>query len=97
MDGFTTLEYLISFPGMIATVILLTQFTKGMFDTMVSNNTKYIVFFYALMLCIVAAVFQGNFTTNSLILQTILVWLINSVIIWFAAMKTFELVVNKKQ
>ena len=96
MDNFTTMAYLLSFPGMIAAVILLTQFTKKMFDGVFKNNkTKYIVYAYALILCVVAAMFHGKFITKADILETILVWMVNSVIVWFAAMKAFETVSKK--
>ena len=95
MEGFTTLTYLLSFPGMIAAVIMLTQFTKKMFDKLLDNQTKVIVYGYAAILSVVAGAFQGKFTTSAEIIETCLIWTINSIIVWFAAMKSFEMVDEK--
>ncbi len=95
MDNFTTMEYLLSFPGMIAAVIILTQFFKGMFDKITSHETKYVVYMFAATLCITAAIFKGEFVTVKQVMSTSLVWLVNSVIVWFAAMKAFETVSRK--
>ena len=94
MTEFTTLQYLISFPGMIAAVILLTQFTKRMFDKLGASNTKYVVYGYAIVFSIIAALVLGDFANTTKALETSLVWLVNSVIVWFTAMKTFEMVVK---
>lgn len=96
MNEFTTLAYLLSFPGMIAAVIMLTQFTKGMIDSLFTVKTKFVVFFYAFIFCVVAAMFQGDFTSPPAILSTLIVWFVNSVIIWFASMKAFEEVIQNK-
>lgn len=90
MDNFTSMEYLLSFPGMIVAVIMLTQWTKSLFDKWITNKTKYIVFAYSLTFCIIASAFQGKFTSGQAILETCLVWAMNSVIVWFAAMKAYE-------
>jgi hypothetical protein len=94
--NFTTLAYLLSFPGMIAAVIMLTQFFKGMFDWLGENKTKYVVYGFSFILCFIAGCFQGKFGTGREILETCLIWTINSVIIWFSAMKAFELATSKK-
>jgi hypothetical protein len=97
MEDFTTLAYLLTFPGMIAAVILLTQFTKKMFDSLLPNQTKYVVYFFSLWLCIAAAAFNGTFVNVGSIFETVIVWFINSIIVWFAAMKTFELAMGKNK
>lgn len=89
-ENFTTLEYLLSFPGMIAAVIMLTQFTKGMFDKVVNHATKYVVYAWSFILCVVSVVVNGDLSSTESILTTILVWFINSIIVWFSAMKAFE-------
>lgn len=97
MENFTTLAYLLSFPGMIAAVIMLTQWTKKMIDDIKPMPTKYVVYFYALSFCIVAGIFQGNISNVSAALETIIVWFVNSIIVWLAAMKAFETVLTKKE
>jgi len=89
-DDFTTIGYLLSFPGMIAAVIMLTQFTKKMWDNVGVNHTKFIVLGYSLVFCVLAAMLNGSFVSPSVIAQTVLVWTVNAVIIWFASMKAFE-------
>lgn len=95
-NNFTTLSYILSFPGMIAIVIMLTQFTKSIFDGVFENRTKYIVYGWSLFFCILAAVILGNWENMKSILDTLVVWMCNSVIVWFAAMKAFE-VISKKE
>jgi len=90
MNEFTTLAYLLSFPGMIIAVVTLTQFTKKMFDKIKNNRTKYVVYGYSLILCIVGAIVSGGS-----IMHLIVLWGMNSVIVWFAAMKSFEIVLEK--
>lgn len=90
MEGFTTLAYLLSFPGMIATVVLLTQFFKKMADKLKPNKTKYVVYAISAVLCLVAFIVLGNKETASDAVASLFVWAINSVIVWFASMKAFE-------
>lgn len=91
MDQFTTLKYLLSFPGMVLAVVLLTQFTKSMLDKLVRHQTKYVAYMFSLMLCVTAALFHGKFVGTAQIVETSLVWMVNSIIVWFAAMKAFEM------
>ena len=92
MDNFTSFEYVMSFAGMIATVIMLTQFTKSIIDKIMENKTKYVVLGFATLLCVIAAVFFGDFTSFANVLKTVLVWIVNDVIVWMAAMKAFEVI-----
>jgi len=89
-EDFTTIDFILSYPGMIIVVVMLTQFTKSMWDKMKPNNTRYVVLAYSILFCILAAILHGEFTTPMLIVQTILVWGVNAIIIWFASMKSFE-------
>ena len=95
ISNFVTAEYVFSFAGMIVIVGLLTQFTKSLFDKIISNRTKYVVYGYAFLLCALAAAWQGKFSTGREIVETCVIWLINSVIVWFAAMKAFETISRK--
>lgn len=89
-ENFITIDVLLSFAGMIVAVCMLTQFTKSMFDNIVENRTKWVAYGWTFALCFLAAALQGQFDSISLILQTIAVWLVNSVIVWFASMKAYE-------
>lgn len=86
-EQFVDLKYLVSFPGMIAVVIMLTQFTKKLFDLMLPNKTKYVAYGWTIVLTALAAAILGDWTNP---IPTVIVWLINSVIVWFASMKAFE-------
>jgi hypothetical protein len=88
-DQFVSIDYLISFPGMIAVVVLLTQFTKKLFDSLLPNQTKYVAYGWTLLLTIVVASMIGDWVNP---VSTAVVWLINSCIIWFSSMKTFEII-----
>ncbi len=92
MDNFTSFGYVMSFAGMIATVIMLTQFTKGLIDKIIENKTRYIVLVFSTILCIVAAIFFGSYVSFAETVKTVLVWVVNDVIVWMAAMKSFEIV-----
>jgi hypothetical protein len=89
-ENFVSFDYIMTFTGMVILVGLLTQFTKSMLDKIVENKTKYLVYGYSLFFCIVAAVLTGTWTGTTEIVQTIITWGINSVVIWFAAMKAYE-------
>jgi len=95
MNEFATLAFILSFPGMILVVTILTQVTKNLVDRLFNFDTQYLVYFYSLMLCIVAALVNGDFTTINAGLETALVWFVNSAIIWLSAMKAFEKVIEK--
>ena len=90
IENFVSIDYLISQPGMIAVVILLTQFTKRLADSLIPNNqTKYVAYVWTLLLTAVVASMIGDWMNP---VSTIVVWFINSVIVWFAAMKAFEII-----
>lgn len=86
LTNFTELTYVLSFTGMIATVCLLTQFTKAMLDQLVENRTKYVVYFFSAALCVLAAIKLGGPNLT----DTIITWFLNSIIVWFAAMESFD-------
>ena len=89
-DDFTTIDFILSYPGMIIIVVLLTQFTKNIWDKMKVNSTKYVVLVYSAIFCILGAILNGDFTTSMMIVQTVIVGCVNIIIIWFASMKSFE-------
>lgn len=96
LTDFITTEYIFTFAGMIVIVNLFTQFTKRLLDKIVENRTKWLVAAYSILLCILAGAWQGKFSTGREIVETCVIWLINSVIVWFAAMKAYETVTGKE-
>jgi len=93
--SFVTPEYIFSFAGMIVLVGLLTQFTKNLFDKIFQNHTKYVVYWWAFFFCALAAAFQGDFSTLKEVILSLVTWAVNSVIIWFTAMKAYEVITSK--
>jgi hypothetical protein len=91
-ENFVSLEFILSFAGMVILVSLLTQFTKRLFDKIVENHTKYLVYGWSFLLCLFAGVWLGKFSTSREIVETCVIWLINSVVVWFTAMKAYETV-----
>jgi len=89
MDKFITFSYMMSFAGMIITVVLLTQFIKGLFITV---RTKWVVLVMSAILGTLLMLFAGDFTTVKLAIESVATGLVNIVIVWFAAMKSFEVV-----
>lgn len=90
MNEFATLAFILSFPGMVLTVSMLTQVSKRLVDKVFSIQTQYVVYIYSLVLCVVAALTKGDFTTLASGAETALVWFVNSAVIWLSAMKAFE-------
>ena len=90
LSDFVSIEFIFTFTGMIVIVNLLTEFTKKLFDRIGSNRTKWVVAGYSVLLCMLAGAWQGKFSTGKEIVETCTIWLINSVIVWFTAMKAYE-------
>jgi hypothetical protein len=86
-ENFVTPGYIASFAGMIIIVAILTQFTKSMLDKIIENRTKYLVYFWSVVLCVFAAYLAKDYS-----LPGIFSWFVNSIIVWLAAMKSFEVV-----
>lgn len=90
---FVTLAQLLAFPGMITAVMLLVQFTKQMADKWFpGSKTMYVVYFWAAVLCAVAAVTSGDWTAP---FETVFTAFVNSVVVWFTAMKAYETLTGK--
>lgn len=94
-NDFVSMDYILTFTGMVVVVNLLTQFTKNLFDKIFKNRTKYVVYGYSFLLCALAGAWQGKFTTNREIVETCVIWLINSIVVWFTAMKAYETITEK--
>lgn len=95
-DNFVDVSYVLSFAGMVIIVSLLTQFTKKLFDEVLPDNkTKHIVYGWSLLLCLFAGAWTGKFSTSREIIETCVIWLINSVVVWFTAMKSYESIAQK--
>ena len=89
-EDFTTIDFILSYPGMIITIILLTQGLKRLFDSFFDHHTQYLVLGLAVLFCTINAVLTGDFSTGINIFLTVLLWSVNAFIIWNAAMKSFE-------
>jgi len=90
LTDFVSIDFVLSFAGMIMVVSLLTQVTKNLFDKWFCNKTKWVVAGWSLFLCIIAAAYKGNFETWKQALETVVIWLINAFVIWLTARKAFE-------
>jgi hypothetical protein len=92
-ENFVSFADIISYPGMIATVILLVQFTKRLFDNVLpAARTRWVAYGWSAALCILAAIYTGDWSSP---VPLIAAWLVNSVVVWFAAMKAFETITGK--
>lgn len=90
LNNFVSMEYILTFAGMVVIVNMLTQFTKKLFDKIGDIRTKWVVAAYSIMMCVIAGIWQGKFSTGREIMETCVIWLINSVVVWFTSMKAFE-------
>jgi len=89
-ENFVSIDFVLSFTGMVIIVSLLTQFTKKLFDKILNNRTKYVVYGWSVLLCAFAGALTGKFSNAREIIETCVIWLINSVIVWFTSMKAYE-------
>lgn len=96
LNNFVSIDYILTFAGMVVVVSMLTQFTKSLFDKIADNRTKWVVATYSVLLCIFAGLWQGKFSTGREIAETCVIWFINSIAVWFTAMKAFETVKGDK-
>lgn len=96
LTNFVSMEYILTFAGMVVIVNMLTQFTKRLFDKIGTNRTKFVVAGYSFLLCVIAGIWQGKFSTSREILETCVIWSLNSVIVWFTSMKAFETIKEDK-
>ena len=72
MDNFITLQYMGSFVGMVAIVVLLTQFTKDLVDKIAKwLSTKYVVFAYALIVIFGYQLMSNNFDSTKILLTVL--------------------------
>ena len=91
MNEFIAFDYVMSYAGMVATVMLLTQVFKSVLDKFLHNKTKFLVLGLSVALCIFGAIYYGDFSSSLETAKTILVWLINAAMVWLASMKSYEL------
>lgn len=86
MDNFITLDYLSTFVGMVAVVVLITQFTKELIDKIVKwLPTKYIVFIYALIVIIGYQIMSNTFDSSKFLLT-----IINAMLLTMTAQGGYE-------
>jgi hypothetical protein len=86
MDNFITLDYLSTFVGMVAVVVLITQFTKDLIDKIAKwLPTKYIVFIYSLIVLIGYQVMSNTFEASKLLLT-----IINAMLLTMTAQGGYE-------
>lgn len=72
MDNFITVDYLSTFVGMVAVIVLITQFTKDLVDKVAKwLPTKYLVFLYSLIVLIGTQLMTNTFDKSKLFLTVI--------------------------
>jgi hypothetical protein len=86
MDNFITLDYLSTFAGMVAVVMLVTQFTKDLVDKVARwLPTKYVVFVYSVV------VYLGyQIMTKTFDISQILLTILNCILITMTAQGSYE-------
>lgn len=86
MDNFITLDYLSTFVGMVAVVVLITQFTKDLIDKVAKwLPTKYLAFIYSLIVIIGYQLMSNTFDISKLLLT-----IINAILITMTAQGGYE-------
>ncbi|WP_097027672.1 hypothetical protein [Clostridium peptidivorans] len=86
MDNLITLDYLSTFGGMVAVVVLITEFTKELIDKVFKGlPTKYVVFIYALIIIIGYQIMSNTFDMSKLMLT-----IINAILLTMTAQGGYE-------
>ena len=86
MDNFVTLDYLSTFIGMVAVVVLITQFTKELIDKVAKwLPTKYVVFIYSLIVLIGYQIMSNTYDSSKLLLT-----IINAMLLTMTAQGGYE-------
>lgn len=90
MNEFITWEYLGTFAGIVAVVLLIVQWLKVPADRVWKIPTRFIVFFITLVLMFAMAFFQGDITSE-IAFMTVL----NSIVVTMAVLGTYDVTVKK--
>lgn len=86
MDNFVTIEYLGTFAGMVAVIVLITQFTKDLVDKISGKlSTKYLVFTYSMIVLIGYQIMTHSFDVSKLLLT-----IINAMLLTMTAQGGYE-------
>lgn len=95
MNDFVTLDYALSFPGMMVICWLMVTLVKNLLDAVFDNHTKWVVLVVAAVLVFAKTVVEFNETISaSKILVSLLMWVVNTSVVWFATLKAHELIVE---
>jgi len=95
-ENFVSVDFILSFTGMVVVVSLFTQATKSLFDKLGKNRTKYVVLGWSVLFSLFAGAWTGKFSTGKEIIETCVIWTVNSIIVWFTAMKAYETASRKE-
>lgn len=86
MDNFITLNYMGTFIGMVAIIVLITQFSKDLVDKYLAEiPTKYVVFIYSLVVIIGYQLMSNTFEPKLLLLT-----LFNAILLTMTAQGGYE-------
>lgn len=86
MDNFITLNYLGSFVGMVAVIVLITEFSKDLVDKYLKQiPTKYVVFVYSIIVLLGYQLMTCTFDKTKILLV-----LINAILLAMTAQGGYE-------
>lgn len=96
-DNLFTWEFIASFIGMVATVSLLTQLTKNMFDQLFGKiKTEKLVYIFSLIVVGVIVATTANFNVPAKeVVQNLFTAFINAILVAFASMKSYENILSQ--
>ena len=95
MNDFITLDYALSFPGMMVICWLMVTLAKNLVDEVFDNHTKWVVLVAAAVLVLAKTIVEFNgLISASKILVALLMWVINTSVVWFATLKAHELIIE---
>jgi len=95
MNDFVTLDFALSFPGMVILCWLAVTVFKNLVDKVFENQTKWVVLVVASVLVLAKTIIELNgIISASKILVALLMWVINTCVVWFATLKAHEMIVE---
>lgn len=99
-NEFATIQYIVSYPGVLFLVWIATQMLKNLVDRLrPQNSTKYLVLIFTILFVTISKVFfalQVETWTTIAVFGMVVEWIANILIVWTAVMKTHELLKEQK-
>ncbi len=89
-EGYLNWEYLGTYSGVVAAVVMIVQFLKLPLGKLLNIPTRYFVWFISFLLLLAIEIF-----TNGLEMQKLVLLFLNSIVVSMAALGSYEVTIKK--